>query len=126
MRIIVIMIIAMAIAGCKAKQKQKPYMLTMFVMKYDKKGNPFYLERNRESILASNDTIAFNQAINSFYLEKIKEMKFDAKNLKRTMRFELKDGLRNINHDLTEKVVDSLYLNYQRLNPQILKDLHSS
>lgn len=124
--LIIILVIAFAICGCSTKQKQKPYMLTMFVMKYDNNGNLFYLERNREPILASDDTTAFNQAIKLFYLDRVNEMKLDAKHFEKTVRFELKDGLRNVNADLTQKVVDSLHLDYQRLNPKVLTALHSS
>lgn len=101
-------------------------MLTMFVMEYDRKGNPFFLESNREAILASNDTIAYNQAIELFYLNRINEMKLDAKHFRKTMRFELKDGLRNVNKELTPRILDSLHLNFQRSNPKLFADLHSS
>lgn len=124
--LIIILIMVFAICGCSTESKQKPYMLTMFVIKYDNKGNLFNFERNREPILASDDITAFNRAIELFYLDKVNEMKLDAKHFERTVRFELKDGLRNVNKELTQKVVDSLHLNYQRLNPKVLTDLHSS
>ena len=124
--LIIILVIAFSIYGCSTKQKQKPYTLTMFVIKYDNKGNLFDFTRNRGPILASDDTTACNQAIKLFYIERLNEMKLDSKHFERTMRFELKDGSRNVNTDLTPKVVDSLRLNYQRLNPKVLTDLHSS
>lgn len=124
--LIIILVMAFAVCGCSTKQKQKPYTLTMFVIKYDNKGKLFHFTRNRGLILASDDTTAFNQGIKLFYLERLNEVKLDSKHFERTMRFELKDGSRNVNDDLTPKVVDSLRLNYQRLNPKVLTDLHSS
>lgn len=77
--IIILLTVALAIGGCNKKQKQKPYMLTMSVMKYDKKGKPFYLDRRREAILAADDTTAYYQALQIVAMNRIDESKVASK-----------------------------------------------
>ncbi|RZK67191.1 MAG: hypothetical protein EOO85_25855, partial [Pedobacter sp.] len=103
--IITLLTVALAIGGCNKKQKQKPYMLTMSVMQYDKKGEPFYLDRRREAILAADDTTAYYQALKIVTMNKIDESKGTTKIIERTIKFELKYGINDIKKSFSPETI---------------------
>lgn len=115
--LIIILVIAFVICACSTKRK--PYMLTMFVMKYDKKGNPFYLDHKREPILAQDDTAAYYQALKIVTLKRIEESKFTLKRIERTIKFELKDGTRDIEKSFSPETIGRLTINFIKLHPEI-------
>ena len=117
--LMIILIMVFSIFGCSTKKKRKPYTLTMFVMKYDNKGTPFYLDHKREPILADDDTVAYYQALKIVALNRIKESKFTIKRIERTIKFELKDGARDIEKDFSTETIGRLNINFIKLHPEI-------
>lgn len=117
--IIILLTVALAIGGCNKKQKQKPYMLTMSVMKYDKKGKPFYLDRRREAILAADDTTAYYQALQIVAMNRIDESKVASKLTEKTIKFELKYGIHDIKESFPPETIGRLNRNFIKLHPEI-------
>lgn len=118
-KLIIILVVAFAICGCSTKRKQKAYMLTMFVMKYDKKGNPFYLDLKREPILAQDDTAAYYQTLEIVAWRRIKESKFTVRRIERTTKFQLKDCARDIEKSFSPETIGRLGINFIKLHPEI-------
>lgn len=131
-KILLMVLTALYLCGCKTKEKrQKPYTLTLFVMEYNRSGTPIYLNHKRETITAFNDTLAYNEALKAYYANKTEEAQLGTKSLNQTIKFEIKNGIRNLNEEFNTKLTDSLKKNYLKLNPgikitQIDKGYHQS
>lgn len=81
------------LSACKEK-KSKFYLVTMFAKEYNKSGNPFFLNKERITIEAENDTAAFNEALKLYYLNKYQESMLGGKKFNETVKFEVRDGRR--------------------------------